>query len=104
MENFIITHKKDLLQLAGNKKPAITGRIGVLIDSLNDQEKNRYEQQLNDWYHACGCETGAIFCVAAIAGYLIFTLSESAAFDWPLVRNGMLLLVGAGCSAPRDRP
>lgn len=49
-----------------------TARIALKMSDMRPEERSDWEYRLNRDYNACGCESGAIMLVAALAVYVSY--------------------------------
>lgn len=92
MKQVIISDLDGLLNLLSKDKRISNGDVKLKISQLDAKENEEYERVLNKWLNACGCETGAIFCVVSICGYMVLWFLKSESFGWVNIKNGLIII------------
>ena len=79
MEKLSIFDNRELNLLPGkfwsNQFKDLYDSINLELPGLNEEKRKHYEVLLNDYFFACGCQTGALFLVffAMASGIFFFT-------------------------------
>lgn len=94
----LIEHPIQVRILAEDVRPwrkGFKGTVALALTELSPEENLAFQTRLNGLFGACGCRTGAVGSLAALALVVIGAVSGSA----PLVDLGAVATVGVGSLA-----
>jgi hypothetical protein len=96
----LIRHPSQLSSLSlfpGLRTPGL-GRISLQDDQIDPETRRVWEQQVNHYYFACGCDKAALGLVLGVVGYLIWLSLHPGGWvtlGWSDLWVGLAVVIGA---------
>jgi hypothetical protein len=82
MKTTIISDTSTLAKLLTSNHARIQGKIKLNLAYLTPTEAKSYEQKINDNYHACGCEVGALITLLSVGTMLGYPQISGEPMNW----------------------
>lgn len=82
MKTMIISDASALAKLITRNHQKIQGKIELNLDYLTPTEAISFEKKINDNYHACGCELGALITLLSVGTMLVYPQISGVQMNW----------------------